>query len=536
MSGALWVLLGLQMRGWLRYLGRSLTTVRGVLLALLGMIVFVPWLISLAVARPGGGMDPIEVRRYGPALLIFYCVTNLLFSSHERALYFTPAEVQFLFPGPFGRRQVLAYKLLLTLLVGLPATLIMAAVFRVRDGWFPATVLGVLLATTFMQLFTTALALLASAAGETGYGRGRRLALLAVALAGAAVLWQAGEGVASHPEALLDTTAWRVVATPLRPIFAAMLAHSASELAVPALAALAVNAALVFLVFTLDAHYEEAAAATSARIYARIQRLRGKNAEVTEAAGPRRKRRWAVPVFPHLGGVGPIVWRQMVAGVRGLGRIVLVMAVMTAALLLSFGREKLDEQELVLVMLGILTVWMALFLTNLVPFDFRGDLDRIAILKTLPIVPWRLALGQLVVPTLLLSALQGGLFLLAAVRWPGQLPVLLVAGVLAIPYTFFLVAMDNLLFLLFPVRLMAATPGDFQALGRNVLLSMGKLFGLGVVGGVAALGWVVLALVTGDQWASLVAAWLVFFLAGAVLVPLVGKAFEWFDVGRDTPA
>ena len=104
MSRALWLLLWLQLAGWLRYLGRNLGTVRGALLALVGLIVFVPWLVA-AVARPGGGgMDPASLQRYGPAMLVLYCVLNVLFSSHERAIYFTPAEVQFLFAGPFTRR------------------------------------------------------------------------------------------------------------------------------------------------------------------------------------------------------------------------------------------------------------------------------------------------------------------------------------------------------------------------------------------------------------------------------------------------
>lgn len=538
MSRALWYLLAMQLRGWLRYLGRSLTTLRGALLALLGVCVFVPWLVSLLVARPEAGFTPDDLRRFGPAFLLFYCVSSLLFSAHERALYFTPAEVQFLFTGPFGRREVLAYKLLLTLLVSVPAMLVMSAFIRAREAWYPASLLGLLLATSFMNLFTAALALFASAVGERGFGHGRRLALLAVAVIGAAVLLQAGRasgGLINHPEALFATPAWRVLSAPLRSFFDVMLAQSAVELALPALVGLAVNGGMLFLVFTLDARYEEAAAAASARIYARLQRLRGRNAEADEPAG-RRSRRWAVPMFPYLGGVGPIAWRQLVAGVRGLGRIVVVLAILTVALLLSFAREELPEQELVMALLGILAVWLAIFLTNLVPFDFRGDLDRIATLKTLPIVSWRLALGQLLVPTLLLAGLQESLLLLAALRWPGQAPVLLAAGLLAVPYTFFLVAMDNLLFLLFPVRLMAATPGDFQAMGRNVLLSLGKLFGLMAVGAVAAVGWLVGFLVSGNPWASLLGAWLVFFLAGAVLVPLVGLAFEWFDVGRDTPA
>ena len=46
-------------------------------------------------------------------------------------------------------------------------------------------------------------------------------------------------------------------------------------------------------------------------------------------------------------------------------------------------------------------------LTPLLTFDFRGDVDRLDVLKALPLAPWRVALGQLLAPTLILSAVQG---------------------------------------------------------------------------------------------------------------------------------
>src|SRR5437763_1939581 len=68
MPDALWLLLGLQLRGWLRYLGRSLRTVRGALLAVVGLTVFVSWLLMLLVRPSGGGIAPEDLRRYAVAL------------------------------------------------------------------------------------------------------------------------------------------------------------------------------------------------------------------------------------------------------------------------------------------------------------------------------------------------------------------------------------------------------------------------------------------------------------------------------------
>ena len=52
-----------------------------------------------------------HTRRVGPLLLFAYCALTVLFASAEHGISFTPAEVQFLFSGPFSRRQVLAYKI-----------------------------------------------------------------------------------------------------------------------------------------------------------------------------------------------------------------------------------------------------------------------------------------------------------------------------------------------------------------------------------------------------------------------------------------
>ena len=41
----------------------------------------------------------------GPLMLFAYCLLTVLFASAEQGVSFTPAEVQFLFTGPFSRRQ-----------------------------------------------------------------------------------------------------------------------------------------------------------------------------------------------------------------------------------------------------------------------------------------------------------------------------------------------------------------------------------------------------------------------------------------------
>ena len=83
---------------------------------------------------------------------------------------------------------------------------------------------------------------------------------------------------------------------------------------------------------------------------------------------------------------------------------------------------------------------------------------------------------------------------------------------------------------------MAATPGDFQALGRNVLLVVGKIVGLGITLTAAALVGFTVGYLTDSVPLGVAASWPVVVLIGAALIPLVSLAFQWFDVGRDTPA
>ncbi len=550
MSRALWLLLRLQMRGWLRYLGRGVGTVRGLLLLLVGLGVLIPWLGAVLLGPGAGRVDPEELARYGPAPLLLYCLLSVVFAPSERAVYFTPAEVQFLFTGPFSHREVLIYKILLTLSVSLPLTMLMGAIVRVRDAWLPAVLLGLFLLSAFIQLFTMAVHLVANAAGANLYTRGRKVGAVLLAVLVGAVLLEAGRRADWQwrvlGEEVIETRAWQVASWPLRSFFDVLGAERFSlALLGSLLVGLGVNAVLVGVILALEHSYQEASAASSARRYAAIQRMRGRSVGA-EPPGGGRGSRFALPDLPFLGGIGPVLWRQLTTAVRGLRRLVIVLVLLSVALG-TLGKTANPtatpaDEWVVFAMIG----YMSVFLTALVPYDFRGDLDRIGLLKTLPVAPWRLVVGQLLTPVLLLSLVQ---WISVAVLWtmvPRQAMLAATCAVLVPVFNFLLIGLDNLLFLLFPVRIMAATPGDFQTLGRNVLLSFGKLIGLTAVGTLAALPGLVFAglaielqlgLSERTLWViGLAVGWVVLLVVGVALVPVIALAFRCFDVGRDTPA
>jgi hypothetical protein len=549
---ALWLLIGLQTRGWLRYLGRNVRTVKGALLALVGLFVFVPWLLSLLLAAHAGiGFAP-EIRLYGPAALLLYCLLNVLLSSGERAIYFSPAEVNFLFPGPFGRRQLLAYKIGSGLLVSIPYTLFLTLLLRVHSPSFLSAFVGLLLMFTFMQLFGMALNLTALTVGARLYTRGRKLVLAGAVLLAVVVAWQAGGSPGGRDwrglfDRAVQTPAWRVVSRPLGWFFEAFLAPRPwPDLVEYALLGTLVNGVMLAMVFALDAQYLEAAAASSARLYALRQRLRGRTVEGGESARD-RKVRLAVPDLPWWGGIGPILWRQLTAALRGLGRLVVVLIILGVLLVgpvVSLTTQG-GETALTPALAGTV-IWATIFVTPLVPFDFRGDVDRLGVLKTLPLPAWRLTVGQLLTPVLVTSVLQWLVLAAVLAAAPQGWPWVLGCAAYAPPFNFLLFALENLLFLWSPTRLQAATPGDFQALGRNVILLFAKGMALSLVALVAAAVGVVTWVLTGGSLfgaparsgnlaAALAAPWPVVALGGAALVPAVAFAFTMFDVGRDTP-
>jgi len=212
-----------------------------------------------------------------------------------------------------------------------------------------------------------------------------------------------------------------------------------------------------------------------------------------------------------------------------------------------FASSRGSEVPTVLLM-GIAAVVLSLFQTAMLPFDFRGDLDQLETLKTLPLPRWRIALGQILPPVLILSAFQILLLTALAVFEIIHSPpsramraeiLLLLLGccLFAPPFNFLLLGLENVLFLLFPSRQMASSPGDFQAIGRAVLMVFAKILALSVVfGGMMIVGMVVYFLTGHNQLAACAATWPVLVVCAATMVPVAALAFGWVDLSRDKPA
>jgi hypothetical protein len=541
MNPALLTLIRLQSRAFIRRVARSTESRTRAAFLAIGLIVIVIWLgsgLMLAVAgrsAPTKGVPiPQRFAAVAPLALLGICVLTIVSSAGDKAIAFTPGEVDMLFPAPFTRRELLAYKLSKSTLAALLTALLMSLVLLRYADWWPACYVGVFFTLLFIQLFSTAGVLLGHAVGQRAHSLFQKIVLFGALIVALFVgrHWLSTHGGTEAFYHFKSSPVGRVILAPFDPFGRAITAPDLQTLLHFGALAMFIDVALLLVVVLLDAHYVEAALTASRRRYALIRRIRGGS---MLGSGVKGDVTWSLPTLPWLMGAGPIIWRQASSAARsarGLLIVLLIVAVGVGPLFAS----AVKSTNIAQVLIGTMA-WLTVLLSGLLKFDFRGDLDYIEELKALPLKPASLALGQIVVPTLILTAAH--VLLLAGVLFatPGNRGVLIAAAFLALPFNALLMAMENLIFLLFPTRAAAASPGDFQVLGRQVAQLVMKAMAV-MIGFLIAMGFAVpIYIMLGGPVVVLTAvAALVLLIETAALIPAIAWAYNRFDPSIDVPA
>jgi hypothetical protein len=550
MNHALRLLIVLQGKSLLRRTVRGLRSAKGVIFFALALLVVGLWLWSaIMMARhPGQQVDPEHARVAAPLGMLGMCLLMLLTSdrgpSGGGAIPFTPAEVDLLFPAPFTRRQLLAYKIAKMLAGTIFSGLVSAAaLWRFAAGWFQALA-AMVLAMSFLQLLRIAISLASQIVGARAYSRGRK-AILVIIFASIvlplvpALLKQQHRGFYELASALRASKVGAILLAPLDPFGRIFTQTRLWAGLVDASIVLAMDGVLLVLIFWLDADYLEVSAEQSKILYEKVRRVREGG---IMAIG--FKARASLPTLPHLGGAGAIAWRQLTSALRGSrGLLVLLVVMMVIAILPMIrsggGGQRGDRGAGSAI--GVL-VMMTLVIGNALKFDFRGDLDRMDHLKSLPASALAVCIGQLIAPTLMMTAchlLFVGIISVAQVLLapPQSQPpstLLIGAALLALPVNALLFEIENLIFLYFPSRA-AVAAGDFQGVGRQILVFFAKALLLVFAGGIALLVAVVVHAASGVEILSLASAAACLAAIVVGLVPLLARAFRTFDVSIDVP-
>jgi hypothetical protein len=297
---------------------------------------------------------------------------------------------------------------------------------------------------------------------------------------------------------------------------------------------------MVGLVLSFDVAFTERSLAVGRRMQRRLSRgrsARGADGDSAPSRSPGFRLR--APRVPLPGRAGPLAWRQATELLRTPRALVAPLVFGAIWLVAMFGgmRAAAGDPESATTSLLATALLMPVIFGNPVPFDFRRDLDRLAYLRSLPLRPMAVAIGQ-ILPAAAFFAGFELLVLLGAVLLAGTVPPVWLgaAAVLALPVAWSATAVENLLFLILPYRVGPDGRAGSQFLGKALLLMVLKVLTLGVlaVAGFAA-WWGVIAL-TASAPAAIAAAGLTMFIPAVPLTWLVGRTFARFDLTRDAPA
>jgi ABC-2 type transport system permease protein len=539
MPRALWLLLRLHFSGVFRRLLRDVRTPKGFTFLILGILVCFSWLgPALYRATRMPRTDPQIVRTVAPFAILGFCIGNLLASFGEKAVAFTAAEVDFLFPAPFTRRSLLGFKILKTV-VGTTVTTFVFSVLLLRySRWWLACWIGVWLTIQFMQLFAIAVMVVGETIGERIYGVARRgilLTVLVIAVIAIApkIVIAFQHGPVEFMTQIHATTVGRIVLAPFDVFVRAITADNlAPDLVKWASIALMIDVLMLTLVLVLDANYLETAATVSQKRHERSRRMRrGGISGMSGAATTFLK----IRPLPRLGGAGPIVWRQLTGAVRSSRGLIILLAIVAAAGTgILMGRHHSDSSMSPLVSVAI---WINLLLVSMLKFDFRDELDRLDLLRSLPVSPAAVATAEVMAPVLVLTIVQMLLLLAAAVLKVTRWQILLTAASFAVPFNLLLVGLENLLYLMFPLRSAGLIAGDMQLFGRQMVVFVCKflllIVGVAIAAGVGLIGYIL----GNKSWPLFgVFAWVGLVMVALSIIPVIARVYARFDPSIDTPA
>ena len=544
MHSALGKLLFLRFRGGARYQIRQFATLRGAIFLLCAAAI--GWLIvgggapeaghhGTAMALDHGAMLRGHIADLMPLALFAACLFTV-FAASGPALHFSQHEIDFLFTGPFARRDLVIYKLCAYFAGAVLSAAIFAVLIQGRASTGTAAFVGSLLTLVFMQLSTAAFSTLVLAYAQSPVMRWRKPAAVVIAAAvAAAVLYLSVGSDRSVFEALITfRNSWpgSVVLAPFAVFAQLFLAERVfPDLIVWTGCALAINGVLLFVIVRLDGRANDHALAASLRLSNRWARMRqGASFWASEKTTGRSLRR-----APAIGGFGPIAWRQAINAMRNSGRVIamfFVIAMLSGPLMAGIGSPSSMSG-----FAGLAYFFLAFIVPRSLVCDFRGEIATIELYKSLPASPWRICAAQLVVPVVLSSAIQLTMIASAVIFVGGpQAGVLMVLAAYAVPSSLLLYGLENLLFLLFPTRLVPVGRADFEFLGRTLIDFAAKTIVI-VAAAVAAAAAGYAAMGAGQSWTWFVAAsWLVVSFAALSTVPLLALAFRRFRISQTIPA
>ena len=547
-----------QSKAKLRRTWKRLQSPRRMIPTALVVVLMILYVIQVYIAITWGELKaPFSATAVAPLGMFGILLLKLLavFIDREKSgAGFRAEETHQLLGGPFPRDQVRLYRVTGHAINIFFTSCFAAVFFRFHVNSFFAALSGSYLAMLFIYLVYTTVAVAAIHVTEETYKQGRNAACGVMVTLLGFCLYRASEQNASNlgfVYALADQAKWlshTVVGGSLLGPFAVFTNVIAADNFWLWAGWTLVGVALVYAALQVLLRTE---LLLVSRAYRREQQLFASAgiAASEKRDDPNRLQRQLQRLarkLPWCAGAGPIVWRQLKAVTRLRGGLVWSLLPLGAAFALG-GYIAFDPSEGVFQTIALVVVLTSVFLPGLLPFDFRGDLKALAALKMMPIRPRVVVLAQVAVPVVLLSGFQ--LFALSplALHQRHFVYTILMTMLFLIPTNTIILALENLIFLLYPYR---TSDFDMQASVRRVVMLMMKfcvLFLAALVGIVIGVGMLLVRRATSGiplvgevlapfyqpLWLS--TQFLVLVALAYVVVVGTGWAFQRFDLGEDIP-
>ncbi len=550
-------LLQQQSRSRLERMTAAFRKPRRQLLTLVAVVLGCIW-VSQAVASVmfRQAADPQKLMVWIPLGLFSYSIWHLVkivTRSPAEPFEWTPAEQELVCAAPISRTQLISYRMASILSSALAKSLCFSIVMIPDLNIWVAGFLGMFLGLILVDLIRVGFGLLFHGLSRRGKIACRTTVLgVLFGFAGWAMLnclaspELAGDvaspgaltfiqGFIGEMLTLITSPIGSVTLWPFRPFSEVVLAEhfSGRTIGFAALSCIVVMAAVV-LVYRLDAWVIRRTIIKEQLAFSRgVCRQENQDGQIAKSGSE-------VHVPWRLAGFGSLAWRQLLGGYHY--RITLAISLGIPTLLCCIPLLANHEPFFMLLnIVGGVVFYSFLLLPSALMLDFRRDVSRIVLLKSLPIGPVAVTLGQLAAPVLICSAFQW-VVLLIAVSSGSVIPwQALFAAMLLVPINTLIFAIENFIFLLAPYR---PNQEGIDVFLRTILTftAKGLLFSLGLVAAIAwAFGSKVVAGSLGMSAVGAgvifgVGAWLMTLAVTAAFVSGIVRLYDRFDPSQDAPS
>ena len=490
MIAAALYLFGATVRNRGRRLARQLRSPRYAIAILVGVAYLGLVFFGQRHGRPTGPPGP-SLAAVGTLVLAAIVFKWWLFGADRSALAFSPAEIQFLFPAPLSRAQVLGYKLARNqVLILFNAVLWTVLFWRGGPGLGALPhLLGLWLCFSTLSLHRLGAALTRDSVlqhGSRGWRRAWPAALvLLVYVAGAALAWRRMDAPAANPLAwageLISTAPLGWLLLPFRIPLAPLAAQGTTQFLAALLPALLLAGLHLLWVLRADRGFEDAVLEASARRAELLARWRreGTVAGAPAGAGGRR-----LPLAVAGSPLTAIIWKNLTRLLRTVSPAFLVAMLVLMAVGIGLGAAERESRGEMITLGGTLALAWAAALSVLGPqwirADLRGELNQLDQLRTWPLSGTVIMAGMICSSALVLTVVQAllgalGVWALALERQiplPGPLVLALWFAGLILLGGLNLVAfgIQNGAALLFPAWVRTdIRPGGIEQMGQHLL-------------------------------------------------------------------